>query len=158
MTSQTKQRVDDMSTPKEDKKYQEWNQEQLVKIQKFCFTKGVQIKGFQQKRCMALPPILGIFYVNSTEKGDDYWLISGEVPTDIAPAKVAKDARDLLRYFSMSWHLKAARIEEAIAEGKQLGDKETQEKVVKELIQKAEGLSQLHQDESLWKNTGLTIS
>ncbi|WP_444994002.1 DUF4826 family protein [Aliikangiella sp. IMCC44359] len=138
-------------------KFNQWSQKELVKIQKFCFSKGIQIKDFKKEKCLSMPPLVGIWYIISKTKGEDYWVISGELPTDIAPVKVAKDERDVTRYFSMSWHLKAARIEEAIAEGKQMGDKETQEKVVKELIEKAEALSQIHRDENLWKNSGLSI-
>ncbi|MGX5174061.1 DUF4826 family protein [Aliikangiella sp. IMCC44653] len=137
--------------------HQDWHSNQLIKIQKFCFSKGIQVKGLEQSKCSILPPIVAIWYVKSNEKKQDYWVISGELPTDIAAAKVAKNARDVLRHFAMTWQLKAARMEEAIAEGKHLNDVETQKKVIQELIQKAEAISQLHSDDKLWETSGMTV-
>ena len=134
-----------------------WEQEEIVKVQKFCFSNGVEFKNFRQDRCLCIPPAIGIWCITSKTK-EDYWLISGEFPTDIAPMSVAKDARDVIRYFSMSWHLKAARMEESLAEGKvEMGDKETQQKAIAELINKANALASIREDEKLWAETGLNI-
>lgn len=133
-----------------------WHQEEFVKVQKFCVSKGVQAKSIDQTKTKCLPPIVGAWYVNTANKGEDFWVLTGDLPTDLAPAKVAPDAREALRYFSMNWQLKAANIEDAIAEGKITGEnKETQIKFIQELVSKAEGLYQLHGDEKLWANAGL---
>lgn len=135
-----------------------WGQLEVVKVQKHCLSNGIQFKGFKKEKCLNIPPIIAIWYVLSDKKGEDFWVISGEFPTDVAPVSVAKDPRDATRYFSMSWQLKAARMEDALAEGKiQLGDKDTQQKVVEDLVKKAEILGDIHRDEKLWKGSGLEI-
>ncbi|MET1255492.1 DUF4826 family protein [Aliikangiella maris] len=158
MTAQRQENNTAETENNQQEKINQWNQSELVKIQKFCFSKGIQIAEFKRERCLSIPPVIGIWYIKSKKQNEDFWIISGEFPTDVAPVNVAKDERDVIRYFSMSWHLKAARIEEALAEGKQIGDRETQQKFVKELIEKAEQLSLIHRDEKLWANSGLNIS
>ncbi|WP_196138053.1 DUF4826 family protein [Aliikangiella sp. G2MR2-5] len=157
MTEQVQQ--EPMSAQEKEEQIKRWNQEEFVKVQKFCVSKGVQPKKIEQSRTQCLPPVLGVWYVNSTTKGEDYWVLSGQLPTDLAPAKVANHAREALRYFSMNWQLKAANIEDAIAEGKFTGEnKNTQEAFAKELVSKAEALYQIYSDEKLWAQTGLKAS
>lgn len=148
----------DSKTEERDQDVKKWGQEQAIKVQKHCLSNGIQIKGFKTDKCMSIPPTIAIWYAVSPKQGEDYWAVSGEFPTDVAPASVAKDQRDALRYFSMSWQLKAARMEDALAEGKvQFGDEETQRKIIKDLVEKAENLWALHREERLWANTGLKI-
>lgn len=141
-----------------EEKTRTWNQEEFVKIQKFCQSKGVQIKGLVQSRCQCLPPFMGVWYVVSTTKGEDYWVISGEFPTDLAPQSIAKNAREAIRYFSMNWQLKVAKLEDAMAEGKvPKSNIDTQKKIIQELNKKAEMLYQIMSDEKLWQQSGLTV-
>ena len=147
--------ANDQGTPELTQDIQEkikkWSQEEFVKMQKFCLSKGIKFQGFKLDKSRCIPPSIGIWYINSDVKGEDFWAIGGQFPTDIAPANVAKDAREVTRHFALSWQLKAARMEDSIAEGKvQLGDKATQEKFIKELIEKAELLYKIHGDENLW--------
>ncbi|MCH1933235.1 DUF4826 family protein, partial [Shewanella sp. A25] len=37
-------------------------------------------------------------------------MISGDLPTDLVSADAAKDAREVLRHFSLAWHLKAENL------------------------------------------------
>ncbi|TQV84404.1 DUF4826 family protein [Aliikangiella coralliicola] len=148
-----------LSQEEAEAKIKRWNQEEFVKIQKFCQSQGVQIKGLKQNMCQCLPPVIGVWYIQSATKGEDYWVISGDFPTDLANASVAKNAREALRYFSMSWQIKAANLEDALAEGKiQLNDKETQQKFAKDLVEKAEKLYVISHDEKLWAQVGLKLS
>ena len=144
------------SAAEAEEKIRRWNQEEFVKVQKHCMSKGVQPKTLDQSKTKCLPPIVGVWYINSATKGEDYWVLTGDLPSDLAPAKVAANAREAVKYFSMNWQLKAANIEDAIAEGKITGEnKETQIKFIQELVTKAEGLYQLHSDEKLWASAGL---
>jgi len=145
-----------LSAQETEEKIKLWHQEEFVKVQKFCLSKGIQVKGIDQNHTKCLPPVVGAWYVNGTNKGENYWVVSGDLPTDVASAEVAPNAREVLKYFSMNWQLKAANIEDAIAEGKITGEnKETQSKFVEELVNKAEGLYHLHSDEKLWASSGL---
>lgn len=148
-----------MSNEEKEAKIKAWNQNEFVKVQKYCVTQGVEPKRILQKKSQVIPPVLGVWYLESTTKGEDYWLISGELPTDISPAKVAKNAREALRHFSMNWQLKAANLEAALAEGKNESlDRETQVKYINELLVKAESIYAISQDEKLWAESGLQMS
>ncbi len=141
-----------------EKQFKDWAREQYVAISKFCGTKGYQVTGLDQTKCQSLPPVLGIWYVKTDDKKIDLWVISGDFPTDIANSGVAEDARDAIRYFSMAWHIQAAKLEDGVAEGKiELQDEETQRKFAEELTKRAESLYEIYNSEKLWANTGLTI-
>jgi len=133
-----------------------WTEEEFVKIQKYCLSQGVQPKRVIQGSSQCLPPALGIWYVSSTTKNEDYWVISGQLPTDLAPAKIAENGREAIRYFYMNWQLKAANIEGQIAEGKFVGETaQTQKAIADNLTQKAESLYQIYRNDQLWAEAGL---
>ena len=145
------------SKEESEKKFKEWSQKEFIKIQNFCASKGYQVKKVEQPKSQLLPPVLGIWYVKTTEKNLDLWVISGDFPTDIASSKVAKNAREVLRYFSMTWHIQAAKLEDGVAEGKiELQDKETQAKFASQLTSRAESLYEMFNSDDLWRNTDLT--
>ena len=109
---------DQMTHEEAEKHFKEWSQQEYVKISKFCNSKGHQVAGLEQSRCQTLPPVLGVWYVKTQDKKVDLWCIAGDFPTDLASSKVAENAREALRYFSMSWQLQAAKLEDGLAEGK----------------------------------------
>ena len=150
--------ADQLSKEDMEKQFKEWAREQYVAISKFCSTKGHQVIGLDQSKCQSLPPVLGIWYVKTDDKKIDLWVISGDFPTDIANSGVAKDARDAIRYFSMAWHIQAAKLEDGVAEGRiELKDKETQSNFAQQLTKRAESLYEIYNSEKLWANTGLTM-
>jgi len=156
MTEQ--ENIENLSAEEKEAKFKEWNQKEFVKIQKYCVTQGVQPKRIKQSKCQLLAPVLGIWYMESTTKGEDYWVISGDLPTDLSLASVAQNAREALRHFSMNWQLKSANLEAELASGKQqLKDRETQEKYIKELSVKAESIYAIAHDDKLWEATGLKM-
>jgi len=141
-----------------EKQFKQWSQQQFVAISKFCLSKGYQITRLDQSRCQSLPSVLGIWYAKTDDKKIDLWVISGDFPTDMANAGVAKDARDAIRYFSMAWHLQAAKLEDGVAEGRiELADEETQSKFAQQLTNRAESLYEIYNSEKLWADTGLSI-
>jgi len=145
-----------MTAEEGEKEFKIWSQKEYVKINKFCNSKGHQVAGIVQSRCQSLPPVLGLWYVKTQDKKVDLWCVAGEFPTDLASSKVAENAREALRYFSMSWQLQSAKLEDGLAEGKvTLQDKETQEKFIKELTTRAESLYDLYSNDKLWKAAGL---
>ena len=147
-----------MTQQEAELEFKKWSQTEYVKISKFCTSKGYRVSRVVQSKCQSLPPMLAVWYVKTDEKDTDLWVISGEFPTDIASSKIAKNAREALRYFSMSWHIQAAKLEDGVAEGKfELGDEETQTKFAKELTARAEGLYELYSSDKLWEASGLTL-
>jgi hypothetical protein len=90
------------------------------------------------------------------QKNLDLWVVSGDFPVDIAGAKVAKDAREAIRYFSMTWQMKAAKLEDGISEGKiTMVDEQTQTKYIADLTKRAEHLYDLQATDKLWENADL---
>lgn len=139
-----------------EKQFKEWSETEYVKMAKYCASKGYQIKKIEQSKCQTLPPTIAIWYVKTVDKETDLWVISGNFPTDITHAKVANNARQSLRHFSMSWHMQAAKLEDGVAAGRiELQDKETQTKFAAQLTQRAESLYQIFSDDKLWEATGL---
>jgi uncharacterized protein DUF4826 len=139
----------------DEQKFKEWSQSEYVKISKFCNSKGYQVKKIDQPKCQLLAPIVAIWYVKTTEANLNLWVISGDFPTDLTDAKVASNARQSLRHFSMAWHMQAAKLEEGVASGRiELQDAETQTKFANELTHRAENLYKLYSDEGLWAASG----
>jgi hypothetical protein len=138
-------------------KFKEWAQSEYVKINKYCNSKGYQLTGLNQKKCRYMPPMVAVWYVKTSDKMVDLWVISGDFPTDMTVSKVAKDAREAIRHFSLAWQLQAAKLEDSIAEGKiELNNMETQTKFVKELINQAESLYEIHNNDKLWEQADLS--
>ncbi|MDH5434322.1 MAG: DUF4826 family protein [Gammaproteobacteria bacterium] len=134
-----------------------WNQDEMVKVQKFCFSQGLQMNSIDQKKTLCLPPVMGVWFIKAKSPKQNYWIISGDFPTDITKADVAANAREALRHFSMSWQLKAARLQDDLAAGQRptLSDRETQEKFANTLIAKAEMLYDIFTNDELWAGAGL---
>lgn len=139
-----------------EKQFREWSQSEYVKMAKHCANKGYQIKSVDQSKCQTLASTVAIWYVNTTEKNLDLWVIGGDFPSDLTNANVAKNARQSLRHFSMAWHMQAAKLEEGVATGNiSIQDNETQIKFAKQLTQRAEFFYDIYSDDNLWKETGL---
>jgi hypothetical protein len=139
-----------------EKRFKEWAQKEYVKISKFTMSKGYEFKGIDQTKCQSLPPLLGVWYINTKNKKENLWAISGSFSTDVANSEVAKNAREAIRYFSMSWHMQVAKIESGLAEGTiEAGSIETQTNFAKTLTKQAEELYKIFQSDELWANTGL---
>jgi hypothetical protein len=146
----------ELSNEEKEANIKAWNQEQFVKIQKYALSKGIQVKGVKQELSRCLPPVIGVWYINSTTQGEDYWIVSGSCPTDIAASTSAKNARQALSHFSLTWQLQAANLEAALADNTvTLSDKETQQKWAEELVNKAEMLYSIYNDQELWAGSGL---
>lgn len=136
--------------------FNEWAQSEYVKISKFCAVKGYRVTNVNQKKCRYLAPAIAIWYVRTEDKKVDLWVVSGDFPTDLTLSTVAKNAREVLRHFSLTWQLQAAKLEDIPAEGTiGLTEKETRTKLSQELIKRAESLYTLYNDERLWEQAGL---
>ena len=54
---------DSQNAAEMEEKIKQWNKEQVVKVQKYCFNNGVQFKGFVKNKCLGLPPLIGVWYI-----------------------------------------------------------------------------------------------
>jgi len=89
------------------------------------------------------------------QSGSFDWCICGEVPTDFLPSSMASSPREAAKHFSMKWQLAAARNESgdgqdpvANADGAQ------QDNTGEQLIDHAEAVYSLVENDSLWLQTG----
>ena len=137
-------------TPEE----QEQAKQQSIALQRECFQnaqrhlaeKCVMLNSLIEKESRFIAPLCAIWKFKGQD-GKSYWVITGRLPTDHALASVAENARDVLRYFSLQWQLKADQI---IHSGG-ARDK-TQVDFANLLINRAHGLYEMYEKEQLWKN------
>jgi hypothetical protein len=144
------------SSPLSGERLNEWSQKAYVKISQYCQTKNHFVTGVYSSRCQSLAPVLSVFCLKTQKKSVDLWGITGEFATDIAHYHVAKNARDVLRYFSMAWQLESAKLEANLERNTPLfSSKSVQEKYIQQLTAQAEGLYAIYNNDALWKNSGL---
>ncbi|KFZ38511.1 hypothetical protein HR45_03525 [Shewanella mangrovi] len=126
---------------------QAWTREQFQKANKFLAEKGIIPNKVNTSESRYLAPYVAVWKLESTQPTKaSYWVISGDLPTDMIGANAAKDARDVIRHFSLAWQLKAENLIQSGA----VRD-ETQRKFANLLIARAQSLFQLHEQEQLWQ-------
>ncbi|MDF2177726.1 DUF4826 family protein [Aliiglaciecola sp. CAU 1673] len=123
----------------------QWVREQFQKTTKFLAEEGILVEEVVTQESRYLAPVLAVWKVKARD-GKKYWAIGGDVPSDVFALSVAKDAREVLRYASLHWQLKAENLSRV--EGR---DK-TREDFIKLLVSRAQGLYQMSQEEGLWQN------
>jgi hypothetical protein len=129
-----------------------WNQLQYAEALKYCQRHQLPVLEFNKKDSRVLPPVLAVWHVIlQGQPKRAVWIVGGEVMMDHVDASVAKDAREALRHFSMTWQLKASALEEQL-ENDTSGamDPEEQRKVIQTMVEKAEALYELYQNDSIW--------
>ncbi len=77
----------------------------------------------------------------------EYWVISGDLPTDHMALSAAKDAREAVRAFSLHWQLKAEQIMNSGAID------QTKVDFANLLVNRAHGLYDLFNKDELWKSS-----
>ncbi|KZX01939.1 hypothetical protein JL49_02985 [Pseudoalteromonas luteoviolacea] len=121
----------------------QWQRQHLQNAQKFLAEKGIITTKVVEKECRFLPPAIAIWKFKD-QKGKGYWAISGQMPTDATEESAATNPRDVLRYFSFQWQIKADGI---MASGVQ--DK-TQLDFANLLVNRAHALYDLYESDKLW--------
>lgn len=86
-----------------------WAQGQLRNASKFLAEKGVILETVFNEVSTYMTNKVAIFKIRDKER-NKYWVITGDMPTDYAPASVAKDYKEAARHFSLNWQLKAENI------------------------------------------------
>lgn len=124
----------------------QWAREQFQKANRFLAEKGIIPNKVMVAESRYFAPYVAVWKIAATRPNKAvYWVISGDLPTDLVSADAAKDAREVLRHFSLAWHLKA---ENLIQNG--LRD-DTQKQYAGLLISRAESLFAMYQDEKIWQ-------
>ncbi len=140
MTEKQEQEAKPMTKQEHD----EWVRAQFQRANKHLAEKGVLFDSVVTSECRYLAPFVAVWKIKDMDK-QYYWVISGDVPVDVTVESNAKDARDVLRYFSMYWQMKAENIRESSG-----GDKLKQE-FADLLIRSAQNIYGAYSNDSLWK-------
>lgn len=144
--------VTDNKAP-EDIDPRHWIQKQHGAVLGYCSRKELDVTGFIDDKSAILPPFVAIWLVESKPRKAKYWVISGDLPLDHIPFKLAKTPREVIRHFSLNWQLKAERLMQSLVQGKpQLGDQKKQRDFANVLVRKASMLYQLAEKDKIWVN------
>lgn len=123
---------------------QEWVRGKFQEANKYLAEQGILSDQVLLKESRYLIPFLAIWKFTTQDK-KKVWVINGDVPTDLVGEKAAKNPRDALRHFALSWQLKADKI---------LADKAStaeQQDYAKYLVVRAENVYHTTDNEALWQ-------
>jgi hypothetical protein len=122
---------------------EQWVRAHYQAAAKYLAEEGYILDMVHLKDSRYLAPYVAVWRFTTTNK-QDVWIINGDVPTDMVAAKVANDARSVMRHFALQWQLKAQAIEDKA--------KAEEQDYAKYLIGRAEMVYQTTDHESLWNN------
>lgn len=122
----------------------EWVRVQFQKANEYLATKGIIPDNVAVSESRYLPPLVAVWKLN-TRDAKSFWVISGDLPTDHMPVSAAPNAREAIRAFALHWQLKAEQIAQAGFTDK------TQVEFANLLVNRAEGLYDLFDNEPLWQ-------
>ncbi len=124
----------------------EWVREHFQKANRFMAEKGIIPSKIHDKESRYLAPCMAVWKMETKQPTKKtFWVMSGDLPSDMVDANVAKTAREAVRHFSMTWQLKA---ENLIRSGATRD--ETQAKYANLLVARAQSLYQMQDDDKLW--------
>ncbi|MCL1079906.1 DUF4826 family protein [Parashewanella spongiae] len=126
---------------------QEWIRTQFQKANKFLAEKGIIPSKVLDTESRYLAPYMAVWKIESKRPSKKtYWVLTGDLPSDLVDVNVAKTAREAVRHFSLTWQLKA---ENLVRTG--VTRDSTQAKYANLLISRAESLYAMQNDDNLWK-------
>ncbi|GAA4903715.1 DUF4826 family protein [Ferrimonas pelagia] len=129
---------------------QAWVREHFQKANRFMAEKGILPGKVVLKESRILPPLIAVWKIEAQgPRKQKYWVISGDLPTDMSAESAAKNARDAVRYFSLNWQLKAENMLRSADN--------TQHQLAQIMVSKANGLAQLHGEDRLWGEMAVVI-
>ena len=120
---------------------QAWIREQYLKATKYLAEKGLVTESVADTESRYLIPLMAVWKINLLDK-TKVWVISGDLLTDHLVLEQNEPARNVLRHFTFKWQIQADSLLKS--------DVEEQVEYAKLLINKAEGLYQLHAKDELW--------
>ena len=133
-----------MTEPLNEQQMTAWVQAQFQKANQFLAQEGILFDSVITEQSRYLAPYLAVWKIKAMDQ-KVYWVISGDLPTDVALSVNATDARDVLRYFSLQWQLKAENLE---ANNTQQDARQAE--FVQLLRSRADSLYAFYENETLW--------
>ncbi|WP_371379202.1 DUF4826 family protein [Thalassotalea aquiviva] len=125
-----------------DQQASQWVREQYLKATKYLADKGYVTDSVKMVDSRYLVPAVAVWKLN-TLKNEQIWVISGDLPCDHIPVSAASDAREALRNFSLKWQIQAQNLLTSVNDS-------TQQQFADVLINRAEALYQLFENDKLW--------
>lgn len=120
-----------------------WVREQYQKANQFLAENGVLFESVQTEESRYLAPYVAIWKISALD-GKQYWVITGDLPTDYMPFENENDPRKAMKHFSLLWHAKAENMRRtAVDDEAQLAEAEM-------LTARAEGLHRICTMKELW--------
>jgi len=121
----------------------EWVREQFQRANKYLAENGILFDSVVAEDSRYLVPLVAVWKITAMDS-KQYWVISGDLPTDCTNVKNAATVRDALRHFAMNWQLKAENIRNSgVSDNTQL-------QFASILEMRAENLFDLQNNEALW--------
>lgn len=124
----------------------EWVRDQFQRANKFLAENGVLFDAVVAEESRYLVPFVAVWKISSMDT-KQYWVISGDLPTDYMNAQNAQNVREALRHFAMKWQLKAENIRSTGTQDK------TQLQFAAMLEMRAENLFDMQNEEALWNQS-----
>lgn len=123
-----------------------WSREAYQKATSFLAQKGIITETVATEQSRYLAPLVAIWKIKSN-KGKWFWVITGDVPSDMLAGDAAKTARDAVRSFSFKWQVDSESIRS------QPGQTKTQLDFANVLQSRAEGLYGIFDQEDIWQQS-----
>lgn len=123
-----------------------WSREAYQKANSFLAQKGIISETVSTEQSRYLAPLLAVWKIKSNQ-GKWFWVITGDLPSDMLTVDVAKTARDAIRSFSFKWQVDSENIR------KQPGQIKTQLDFANMLQSRAESLYDIFDQEDLWQQS-----
>ncbi|MCC5824816.1 DUF4826 family protein [Alkalimonas sp.] len=133
-----------MSKQLTEQQQSEWVRSQFQKANEYLASKGILPDQVVVTESRYLVPLVAVWRIKSQDR-KEFWVLTGDLPTDHMALSGAKNAKEAIRAFSFQWQLKAQQILDT-----QQGDK-TQLDFANLLISRAHGLYDLFDNETIWQ-------
>lgn len=121
-----------------------WINEQLQKANKHLAENGIVVSTVDETVSRYLLPFFAVWKVKANDK-KVYWVLSGDLPADFIAGDNAKNAREALRHFALSWQIKAENlVRSGVAD-------QTQMQFAGILQNRAEKLHDFAEEDAIWR-------
>ncbi|MCH8536742.1 MAG: DUF4826 family protein [Alkalimonas sp.] len=133
-----------MSEQLTDQERSQWVQTQFRKANEYLASKGILPDQVVVQESRYLAPLIAVWKIKSQDR-KEYWVLSGDLPTDHLAVSAAASAKEAIRAFSLNWQLKAQQIIDSGSADK------TQQDFANLLISRAHGLYDLFEQDEIWQ-------
>lgn len=144
---------EEQNNPQSSEAIKAWGEAVVNDLAQRLVTRGYFQKHARVEARWALPGriLIGVAW-QADQPNNKVWVIGGEaVPADVVELKVARDAREAARHFSMRWQLNGARLGTA-ADGDGKAGQIDWKAVEEKLARQAEALHQLAEQDEFWED------